>query len=397
MPLDFDDVRPGDLITAKFMNRVLDALEDLEDRLSKVEDQLEGTSPDNSVQIDDINPNGPYEVGQEIRVKGENFEYSLGALRVKVGNQQVNAFKLGTSDTKLVFNIPGIPNLSGETDLDLQVENSSSTDSQTITVKPKPIPLEGSVDVVFNGVTPSTIESNKQATFEYMLTSDLNKEATLTLDPQFSSQAGIDVSSWSPEVLDKNDNPLSNNELMLSPRETRIVQVRVPTVTGSGDFSLELVVKAAGTEYGASGKKSFTIGSATTPPDQSIQPGSPELGPASSGASLSGSKLTLGEGGAARIRYPVTFTKSGTYDLSYTLTDESNGWSVEIKTDSSSGEAGKTLEIADSALDSNGEYRTSVTYDIRSGQNLTQTSVAFRIQRQGANRFREMTLQLVPK
>jgi hypothetical protein len=387
MPLDFDDVRPGDLITAKFMNRVLDTLEGLDDRLSEVEDQLDGKS--DNVQIDEIKPTGPYEVEQEIRVEGKNFEYSLGALRVKIGNQRVNAFQPGTSDSKLVFNIPGIPGLRGETEVDLQVDNSSSSVSQTITVKPKPTPLEGSVDVVFDGVTPSTIESNEPATFEYTLTSDLNKQATLKLDPQFSSQA-IDVNNWSPEVLDDGDNPLSNNELTLSPRETKTVQIRVPTITGSGDFSLELVVKADGTGYGTSGKKSFTIGSETVPPDNNIQPGSPELGQASLYASLSGSTLTLGEGGAARIRFPVTFTRAGTYNLSFALEDESSGWTVTINSNS-------PLEIVNSALGDDGQYRTSVTYDIRAEGSLSETSVTFRIQRQGANRFREMTLQLIPE
>lgn len=389
MSPDFDEVRPGDLITAKFMNRVLNTLENLDERLSTVEEQVDGESPGDSVQIDGVEPDEPYRVGQEIRVHGRNFEYSLGALRVEVGRQPVNRFEPGTSDRKLVFSVPGIPGLSGETDVDLSVENSTSATSRTITVEPRPVPLEGTVDVVFNGVTPTTIETGQSATFKYTLVSDLNKQATLKLDPQFSSQAGIDVGDWSPELLDKQDTPISGNELRLSPRQTQIVQVRVPAVTGSGNFTVELLVKADGTGYGTSGKRSFTIGSATTPPDNNIQPGTPTLGPASSGASLSGSELTLEEGGAARVRYPVTFTRAGTYDLSSTLADANSGWTVEINSNT-------PLDIAESALGSGGEYRTNLTFDVRSGQSLSPTSVTFRVQRQGADRFREMALQLVP-
>ena len=64
----FNDVRPGDLITANFMNQVLAEIQNLQDQL----DQLAQGGPGGPPVINSVSP-GPLTVGAPMTILGQNF------------------------------------------------------------------------------------------------------------------------------------------------------------------------------------------------------------------------------------------------------------------------------------------------------------------------------------
>ncbi len=71
MVTKFEEIRPGDLITADFMQRVLALINDLETRVVNLESS---TSTPGVVTITDILPSHTVRSGTEMTIVGRNFE-----------------------------------------------------------------------------------------------------------------------------------------------------------------------------------------------------------------------------------------------------------------------------------------------------------------------------------
>src|SRR5713226_1471402 len=94
-------VLPGDLITARDFNDLIDELI----RLGGILDSLTIIQTDQVVITDLIPPSGTVQVGGQLTVIGRNFRFFAGGLKVYVGDTRVLTFGSAT-DEKLIFAIP---------------------------------------------------------------------------------------------------------------------------------------------------------------------------------------------------------------------------------------------------------------------------------------------------
>ena len=102
-------VEPGDIVKSVEFNGIVDVLQDLTVRVLALES---GGASGGGVAIFSVAPEGDLRVGQEVTIFGRNFGYSIGAQRVFFNSVRVTIFKTGSSDEKLIIEIPDVPGVS---------------------------------------------------------------------------------------------------------------------------------------------------------------------------------------------------------------------------------------------------------------------------------------------
>ena len=337
MSYEFEDIKPGDLITSNFMTSIINAIESLDDRVIKLE---EASSEDNKVAIIELDPkSGPYRVGQEMKILGRNFEYSIGAHRLYFDATNVAVFKPDSSDSKLIFDIPEVLNIpvSGKTVL-LTLKNRSSTDSRFITLMPKKEPLAGSIIVdSYHTVEEGTITPNQTATFKFNLKSGLNQPARFVISPFISIDTNQQEWQERLRVLDKNK--IEINEIILNNGENQDFYIRITSIPSGTDgqvFSLT-VDATADSIKGSSLLESYTVGQPPDEVDTSIHPNiTSVVDPQNNNAPLPpGDYVTETKtvkraiNQAALIRVNTLFDAPGNYDITVSLENGSN-WNVRL-------------------------------------------------------------------
>ena len=226
----FERVKAGDLITDDLMNRILDKLDSLEARVSK----LEVVGPGGSVvAITDIFPAGSLQIGQEVQVLGRNFVLPVTLNTVSVDGIIIQGFNPGSDNTRLIFNIPAIQ--GAPKDVILKITNQNGRDFRTINILPSS--LSGNIDVSWLSVTPQTITQNQPATFLYQLESRATAPAKFTISPVVS------IPSWQSnlQVLDSSLNIIPSGQIELAPLQQKQFNIRInpiPDGTNGTNFSL---------------------------------------------------------------------------------------------------------------------------------------------------------------
>lgn len=130
MPTDLNPVRPGDLITSDFMNRLLDHLDTLEQRVQDLED---AASTGQQVRITGFSPEDEQEVGLTLTIEGQNFLIPAPQNQVTINDIPVTEFGL-SSPGLLRVTVPPIPGVP--TDVTVRVENSNGADEEEYRILP---------------------------------------------------------------------------------------------------------------------------------------------------------------------------------------------------------------------------------------------------------------------
>ena len=205
-------VKPGDLITSAYFNTIVDELADLERRLALLEGSGTGPGPigGGAVVIDSFAPTTDLRIGQELTIFGRNFGFSSGSQSVFFNSARATVFKTGSSDTKLIIEIPDVPGVTeAGTQVSLTVANFSSTDTRSLTLKPVQLAEQGNIALSFLSVTPSTITAGSPPgpTFRYQISAPILLPVTVTITPTIS----ITSLQASLQVLDGIGNPLAGD------------------------------------------------------------------------------------------------------------------------------------------------------------------------------------------
>jgi hypothetical protein len=310
----FQRVQPGDLITAEDMNYVFTEIEAIEARVAALEAGSGSPPPDttiNPVTISSVSPD-PVQVGQTLTITGTNFGISTAGNTTTFNNVPAFDTLVGSSDTLLIVTVPDIPGLTAPQTVTLKVSNAMFSATRTITVNPAPIPQTGTVDIVFQGVTPDPITAATTNDFEFLLT-DLAtvQPVVLTLTPVVGGQP------WTAQVLDSASNPISGNQVTLAHNgDTKTVNVRVtiPSTTNGAPFSVRLDAMGSGISS-SSGVTNYTVGQFADPdPTFTIAPG------AAPGI-ISGNTVTASSSSTFATKVPLiaSMTEAGSYDVSVAL------------------------------------------------------------------------------
>src|SRR5574341_676074 len=334
MTQKLNHVQPGDLITADLMNSVLDALENLDARISSQ------ASTGNAVVITNLIPPPPLQAGQDLQIQGANFGFSTGSTVLKFDDMQVNAFKMGSSNTALFVNVPYLTNLGTGRDVILSISNGTTTAVRAVRVVPMQQPQQGNVDILWNDAVtpnpnPNPIVNGETATIAYVIKSRALLPATFTIGTQ-CSDATIQSSL---QVLDGSQNPLPTRQIDLAPGQQKGFFISIPTVLVASGSSFTLTVSASAIGAAGSDTRSFTVGSAITPPDSTINlafnalstvdPSTGNPDPASS-YSASDNTIHLKAGIRGRLNLVAQFTQIGTYNLSVVPLPPTSNWTVVL-------------------------------------------------------------------
>jgi hypothetical protein len=241
MAIKFTRVQPGDLITASFMNAILDQIEALDAKIG-----APSTTPSTTVTITGlITASTPARVGDELKVVGTGFGSPAGCVvtidGVHVsGSQNPSPFKAGSGDTMLIFNIPAVPALpsSGKV-VSLVVSNANGAATTTFALFPfqATIPA-GRLFVFLSASPPSPLTvGNTAATFDF--TFSIN--ADTNMDENYLLSSAMDLPGWTASTLD----PLNNTPLAVIPigkGQTKTVKVRVGIPGNPGNVTGKLTL-----------------------------------------------------------------------------------------------------------------------------------------------------------
>lgn len=315
-------VRPGDLIRADDYNQLITVINDLTDRVSRLESSVGGPTGDGAPVVEAISPT-PARLGDTILISGRQFDFGIGAARVAVDGLSVTLLA-GSSDTTLIFQLPliaGFP--QGGRPVALVISNALTSTTRSILILPELPQPQGSVSIQFQDTQPATITADQQCVFHYRLVSGANLPVTLTVNPTAS------VAAWQAglQILDDTGAPVPSRRLTVGALLTRDFFVRVPQLTGAAtQFTLSVAAQGQGL-VADSGSQGFVIGQAGTQDPDTRMSVTAVIRTGQGPDPLSGSAITLKTGERAEVDLVLQFSRIGRFDFAAVLPPGS-GWAV---------------------------------------------------------------------
>lgn len=269
MPSPIQKVKPGDLITSEFMNKLLDQVNNLEERLARIE--AEGTTA-GAVVILDILPEGTIRVGDELRLIGRNFGVPAQNV-VTLSGTRIDQFKAGSGDSQLVFDVPPIPGLTEQAKtVALTLSNPKGFVSQAILLADRPVTVpEGEILVSLTKAPEGELKPDgKVQAFVFTLKAFTNMDETFVLTPS------LDVGWPLSVVATTGGSPAPTAELLIpkgtfpqGTERTVTVNVTVPTTVAAGTKArLRLTATSKRNPQGltnSSGSLTLTVGQPPPP------------------------------------------------------------------------------------------------------------------------------------
>jgi hypothetical protein len=384
MVIEIPTVHPGELIRAELVKDIADVLRDLDTRVSALE-ALPGGGPSpasGDVRVDTFEPPAP-KIGDTMTIEGAHFDFTFGGARVTFAGTPITSFLAGSTDEKLIFEVPAIPSVPpAGRQLVMRVENFDTHVDRTVTIFPRP-GLHEDVDVAYVATTPATPVAGQPAFVHLTLTSRGSFDATVTVTPSVSTGwSGLQVlTALSPPQV------VADRQILLPALATKDVYIQIP-IPGAvpQDTPFTLTVDAQG--QGATGSllKGFTVGQAAPVEDSHIKLEVQGI----EGGTLIGSTISIASGGTAEFTLSALFDLSTSYTVTASFVGAASGWSLDAPTTFSF-----TINDADRNLPGGWAGRAvfAVINAGTSGSPPPQLKIA--ALRQGQTVGRERTFQLV--
>jgi hypothetical protein len=232
-PIHFDRVQPGDLITAKFLNGILDQIERMQGEIDAL---TGGGAPDAPVITATIPATDIAELST-LQIIGRNFAVPAYLNRVSLDTTQLTGFLPGSSDTILNVAVPaGIPGLPKQ--MTLTVGTPKGSAHTTVQVVPGAPPIGGRPRITNVTTDLPVIRAGTSYTFTFQLDGValtaaeqfVLSAAYSNADPAGSEGAWQAATSLVP----------AQDQITLQPGDPRTVGVRVtvPTVAKAVNLSL---------------------------------------------------------------------------------------------------------------------------------------------------------------
>jgi hypothetical protein len=328
MPRLFEDVRPGDIITADLINRIQREIERVSDGLSGI-----GT-PSSGPRITGLLPATEVALGAELRILGTGFGERTSNV-VTIDGVPTGTPKPTSTPTMLVVDVPAIPAVppGGRTVL-VRVSNPGGVDSVAIRVaQAQPSTLSAQLMITLSG-TPAAALNPGDHVFVFDVFGISNMADTYDLLPS------ITPAGWSVQIVDAAGAPTSSQiTIPLSPspggttREVR-VRVTIPAGTAGGTTGrLRLTVRPASRHELAqsSGFVDLVVGATAPPPQDEIRL---SLDQAFNPATVSDGVIQVPAGQMARIDFTALVRDAASYTIALSVTPGSAAWQPELATES---------------------------------------------------------------
>ncbi|HXU35886.1 MAG TPA: hypothetical protein VN937_05945 [Blastocatellia bacterium] len=342
------NVQPGDLITAEFMNRLMDAMRSLDNRISDLESSDVVNRPP---VLTGRRPTGDTEVGSLLTLIGRNFLQPGELNTVMLGGVPINQFAGGpggSTDTELIFTVPDVfSGLPRTVPVSVTNQFGASTSLQ-VRLLPHVQPQGGQV-VIFNQ-TPPLGQINAGSTFElkWLVDSQTVLPAVYNLGVNFSNVVGATAAAWQAGTV---ITPSGTREI---PRGTPLaVSARITVPAGA--TSVQIALRAESVDTAIAGKSSdalsITVGatpdisdprllatlSAIPPFDGTV----PNAAHAAGIGGVSGVEVRFGATGLIPITIHVTQDSSaaGSYSFEASVEDPAGLWQSPTVTPTGSSQA----------------------------------------------------------
>jgi hypothetical protein len=318
----------------------------------------------------------------------------VGAQRVFIDNLRIDAFKPGSSDTQLVFDVPltitDVPS-QGRPAI-LTVANQNSSAQRTLSLLPA-VTLTGAADVIPQGVSPATITAGQPVVFSFQLRSRANLGAAYSLTAIVNVPSNQAAWLANLQILDANQNPLPGNQLTVPAGAQVPFLVRInPVPQGTNGVQFSLTVNAtAGDVSGSSGAIIQTVGVPADQPDTTITMNfsSAQIQPPT-GGTVNATQIQLSPNASALIRLNTTFTVAGNYTLTATPLAPATNWQAGPLASSTP----SPFPISQQELGA-GSVTKTLEFTVTRLNGATSGQIEFKAQRQGVTQSRRFTMGLV--
>ena len=367
MPLP-SKVLPGDLITADFMNQIVDLLALHEQEIQALLVASPGAT--GAVAIVATVPAGVVHVGDPMRVLGHGFGLPSQAT-VTLDTSPV-VLEAGSNDTQLVFHVPpvaGVPD-AGRT-VTLKVVSGAGGATTSFLLLPPPPQTTGNMSFAIK--PPQVTQILAGQTYDFVC----SVQAVTTQDDRYTltATAGAGSTAWAVAVTDANQAPLPSIEIPKSTTTpfTQDVHLRVTIpggATGQGAVGLTVTCQSNPAFAKSSGQFGFQIGSAPPPP-----PTINVLFTATSGFSTitpdSNGVLNLAVGQETDFVFSASLA-AGKYDLAIKAQDGGDLWNAKLLQGTPLTTSGGAAQISASLTPAAGAPDTVVTFTLTLQSDTTQ-------------------------
>jgi hypothetical protein len=258
MPLNLDRVSPGDLITARSFNVLLDTLDSLDARLAQVEGR--GGEPVITERI----PSGDLAVPARVRLHGTNFVAPAVDNTVLLDGVALPLIP-GSRPEELVVDIPSSGNLPRTSTL--SVANRNGTGSTAVRLVASTQVPDGTLTIT--NITPQLPAAKVGEPQLFRFTLSCTTTETFTLDLRWLNVDGASANAW-----DAGSAVEGLSEVTLQAHQPALVSARVTPPEGAKSVDFHLVVNSLHNPQrlsGASGAVHVEVGRVTAPSDSRLR------------------------------------------------------------------------------------------------------------------------------
>lgn len=329
-------VNPGQLIKAEVINSLIEAHNDLLNRVIK----LEQSSPagDTTVVISGTIPQNSVQVGEELTVLGRNFGFKIGAERVFLGTTRIDAFKSGSDDDKLIFDVPRFTDIpAGGKPTTLTISNGTSSDTWQITIRPLEIPPGSWVNIQHREpfATPQKPVPSQPLLLHYSIGDANSPAASYAISATITDVSGqISKAAWQQNVtiLDDHSKLLPpGTKLPVGEGQEKDFYVRIdPIPDGTLNTIVSFNVYADGGNIVGSYSETLTVGEAAVVTDDTIHIEPTFSSPDAETLSSDKSTIQLKKEEQTIIDFSILFEREGTYEVSVEIGASTKNWLVQL-------------------------------------------------------------------
>jgi len=338
MSVNVQHVHSGDLITAVYMNGIVDAINELQAEIDALGGGGSPPSGPGAPIITSTSPSPDVPAGSTLTINGQNFEVPQVLNSITLGGKPLSDFVGVSSDQVVNVVVPGDIVSTLPATLELVLTTTAGSASANVHVVAADVPLVGAVVVKdASGVVPA---ANVGDTIHYAFTLDAN---AVNLPEQyhvvvtFANPNGSSIAAWTANTSYVGVD--SSQMVTVDPAEPATVGVDVKVPTGAKSVDMTVAAVSMHNDPVSSSNKlaiPITVGQAGPTADPSIHL---SLGTNASAllhsqaytGTVSGTGLAVkyGANPVIEIVLGVDITEAQTYTVAGTVEDaDSTMWAI---------------------------------------------------------------------
>ncbi len=261
---DLQQVQPGDLITAEFVNALLSSVSDLEVRVAQLE--ATGTTTTGPV-VTSTSPAQTVQVGALLALFGLNFS-PLSSTQVNIGEATVTQFAAGSDGQTLRFSVPALGGLPRSVPITVTTPGGTSSPAVMMQVTPASVVQGGQAFVDDENTNPPTPQAGQPAQYQFQIRSETLQPATYQL-----TAVATQVNPASPPAVWPTSLNSAEQQIAEGTPFVAVVTVAVPAGASAGESAnLTLTARSLdGSLTASSSPVPVTVGQAAPVSDPRIQ------------------------------------------------------------------------------------------------------------------------------